>query len=86
MTEEAVAGVLEDLRWLGLDHDEGPDVGGPHEPYRQSQRLEIYRVHAERLLAQGDAYRATAPPTSSRDAAQRRCATRHPATTVIAAT
>ena len=57
VTEEAVAGVLEDLRWLGLDHDEGPDVGGPHEPYRQSQRLEIYRGHAERLLAQDDAYR-----------------------------
>ena len=62
MTEEAVAGVLEDLRWLGLDHDEGPDVGGPHEPYRQSQRLEIYRVHAERLLAQGDAYRCYCTP------------------------
>ncbi|MGH2539180.1 MAG: glutamate--tRNA ligase [Actinomycetota bacterium] len=57
VTEEAVAGVLEDLRWLGIDHDEGPDVGGPHEPYRQSQRLGIYRQHADRLLAQGDAYR-----------------------------
>jgi glutamyl-tRNA synthetase len=57
VTEEAVAGVLEDLRWLGLDHDEGPDVGGPNEPYRQSQRLDIYREHAERLMAQGDAYR-----------------------------
>ncbi len=32
VTEEAVAGVLEDLRWLGIDHDEGPDVGGPHAP------------------------------------------------------
>jgi glutamyl-tRNA synthetase len=57
VTEEAVAGVLEDLRWLGIDHDEGPDVGGPHAPYRQSQRLDVYRDHADRLLAQGDAYR-----------------------------
>ena len=36
VTEEAVHGVLEDLRWLGLDADEGPEVGGPHGPYRQS--------------------------------------------------
>ncbi len=57
VTEEAVAGVLEDLRWLGIDHDEGPDVGGPHAPYRQSQRLDIYRERADRLLSQGDAYR-----------------------------
>ena len=57
VTEEAVAGVLEDLRWLGIDHDEGPDVGGPHDPYRQSQRLDLYREHADRLLAKGDAYR-----------------------------
>ena len=39
VTEEAVHGVLEDLRWLGLDWDEGPEVGGPHGPYRQSERL-----------------------------------------------
>ena len=57
VTEEAVAGVLEDLRWLGIDHDEGPDVGGSHAPYRQSQRLDLYREHADRLLAKGDAYR-----------------------------
>ncbi|MET0801677.1 MAG: glutamate--tRNA ligase, partial [Actinomycetota bacterium] len=62
VTEEAVAGVLEDLRWLGIDHDEGPDVGGPHAPYRQSQRLGIYREHADRLLAQGDAYRCYCTP------------------------
>ena len=40
--EEAVAGNLEELRWLGLDWDEGPDVGGPHEPYRQTERHELY--------------------------------------------
>ena len=56
VTEEAVHGVLEDLRWLGLDWDEGPEVGGPHEPYRQSQRMGIYHEAADQLLAQGDAY------------------------------
>jgi glutamyl-tRNA synthetase len=56
VTEEAFHGVMDSLRWLGLDWDEGPDVGGPHEPYRQSQRLPIYREMTERLLTQGDAY------------------------------
>jgi glutamyl-tRNA synthetase len=56
VSEEAVHGVLEDLRWLGLDWDEGPEAGGPHGPYRQSQRMHIYREAAERLLTQGDAY------------------------------
>src|SRR5262245_593279 len=50
-------GVLEDLRWLGLQWDEGPEVGGPYGPYRQSERLAIYAEHAERLLAEGKAYR-----------------------------
>ena len=57
VTEEAFRGVLDDLRWLGLDWDEGPEVGGPHGPYRQSERLGIYRDMVERLLHQGDAYR-----------------------------
>ena len=48
--------LLDDLKWLGLDWDEGPDKGGPYAPYRQSDRLEIYREHAERLLNQGKAY------------------------------
>jgi glutamyl-tRNA synthetase len=49
-------GILEDLRWLGLEWDEGPDVGGPWAPYRQSERLGLYREHADRLLASGRAY------------------------------
>jgi glutamyl-tRNA synthetase len=49
-------GVLDDLRWLGLDHDEGPDVGGPHGPYRQSERLPLYRERVGRLLELGAAY------------------------------
>jgi glutamyl-tRNA synthetase len=56
VTEEAFQGVMDSLRWLGIDWDEGPDVGGPHAPYRQSQRMEIYRETTERLLSQGDAY------------------------------
>jgi glutamyl-tRNA synthetase len=55
-TEEAYHGVVDSLRWLGIDWDEGPDVGGPHGPYRQSQRMEIYRETVERLRTQGDAY------------------------------
>jgi glutamyl-tRNA synthetase len=49
--------IFDSLRWLGLTWDEGPDVGGPHGPYRQSERTEIYREHAELLLANGTAYR-----------------------------
>jgi len=49
--------VLDDLRWLGLQWDEGPDVGGPDAPYRQSERLEHYRKAARELLARGIAYR-----------------------------
>ena len=50
-------GVLDDRRWLGLDWDEGPDVGGAHGPYRQSERLALYREHADALLATPYAYR-----------------------------
>ncbi len=55
-TEDAEAGVYRGLRWLGLDWDEGPDKGGPHMPYRQSERLDIYHQYAEKLLASGAAY------------------------------
>jgi nondiscriminating glutamyl-tRNA synthetase len=48
--------LIGDLKWFGLDWDEGPDVGGAYAPYRQSDRLEIYREHAERLLSEGKAY------------------------------
>jgi len=57
VTEEAFRGVLDDLRWLGIDWDEGPEVGGDLGPYRQSERLEVYRDMVARLLAGGDAYR-----------------------------
>jgi nondiscriminating glutamyl-tRNA synthetase len=51
------AQLIEDLRWLGLDWDEGPVIGGPYAPYRQSERLEIYRQHTAELLRTGKAYR-----------------------------
>jgi len=53
---EMVEGIVDGLRWLGLDWDEGPDVGGPHAPYFQSQRLDNHRGRAERLVAEGRAY------------------------------
>jgi glutamyl-tRNA synthetase len=48
--------IFDTLHWLGLDWDEGPDKGGPYSPYRQSERSESYRVHVDRLLADGHAY------------------------------
>ncbi len=55
-TRESEEGVLEGLRWLGLTWDEGPDAGGPYGPYRQSERLDLYRRYAADLLASGHAY------------------------------
>ena len=55
-TRESEASILEDLRWLGLDWDEGPDVGGAHGPYRQSERLHLYASYANELIAGGHAY------------------------------
>jgi len=53
---EMVSGIVDGLRWLGLDWDEGPDVGGPYAPYFQSQRLDRARALAEQLVAAGRAY------------------------------
>ena len=56
-TRESEEAIYRSLKWVGLTWDEGPDVGGPHGPYRQSERTAIYREHAELLLARGAAYR-----------------------------
>jgi glutamyl-tRNA synthetase len=56
-TQASVQAILDGMRWLGLDWDEGPEVGGPHPPYFQTQRLETYDAYAERLIAAGKAYR-----------------------------
>jgi glutamyl-tRNA synthetase len=55
-SDEMIAGILDGLRWLGLDWDEGPIVGGPHAPYLQSGRLDRHRAMADRLVADGRAY------------------------------
>src|SRR5512147_1487524 len=56
-THESEEMVLGDLRWLGMKWEEGPDVGGPHAPYRQSERVDAYSRSAQELLAGGAAYR-----------------------------
>jgi glutamyl-tRNA synthetase len=56
-TPESEAAIMESLAWLGTEWDEGPDIGGPHAPYRQSERSTIYREHVDRLLSEGHAYR-----------------------------
>jgi glutamyl-tRNA synthetase len=61
-TEEAVAAILDGLRWLELDWDEGPEVGGPVGPYRQLERYALYREHALRLVREGKAYPCTCLP------------------------
>ena len=61
-TDESVAGLQDALRWLGIDWDEGPDVGGPYGPYRQTERLDVYREATERLLKDENAYRCWCTP------------------------
>ena len=54
--DEYTKQICEDLRWLGLIWDEGPDVGGPHKYYRQSERLDIYKQYAQKLIKEGKVY------------------------------
>jgi glutamyl-tRNA synthetase len=54
--------IYEALQWLGLDWDEGPDRGGPYAPYRQSERVDLYKQHAVKLLAEGKAYKCYCTP------------------------
>ncbi len=61
-SETSYRQLLDALRWLGMTWDEGPEVGGPHEPYRQSQRMDFYRDVAQRLLDAGYAYRCYCTP------------------------
>lgn len=61
-SEESYNQILEALRWLGIDWDEGIDVGGPHGPYRQSERTDIYKDVAAKLLAAGYAYESYSTP------------------------
>ncbi|MFC1920941.1 glutamate--tRNA ligase [Chloroflexota bacterium] len=54
--EGAVEEMMDSLKWLGMDWDEGPDIGGKYEPYVQSERLDLYKFAAQQLISQGDAY------------------------------
>ena len=56
VTDEYIQAAIQTLKWLGLNWDEGPEVGGPYGPYLQSQRLDIYAEWAQKFLDQGDAY------------------------------
>jgi glutamyl-tRNA synthetase len=73
-SDAMVAGILESMRWLGLDWDEGPGIGGPHAPYFQTQRFERHRAVARELLDGGCAYKCYCPPDllrEKREAAER---------------
>ncbi|MGW1740888.1 glutamate--tRNA ligase [Nocardia sp. NPDC001965] len=61
-SEESYQALLDALRWLGLDWDEGPEIGGPYAPYRQSQRREIHRDVVQKLLDAGEAYESFSTP------------------------
>lgn len=72
--EEALAPILDAFRWLGLDWDEGPEVGGDHGPYFQSQRADLYSVACEKLISEGKAYKDYDPPAltqQDREAAEK---------------
>ena len=66
-SEDMVTGILDGLQWLGLTWDEGPQAGGPHGPYFQSERLDRYRAAATRLLEAGHAYKCFCSPERLRD-------------------
>lgn len=72
--EEALTPILQAFRWLGLNWDEGPEVGGPHGPYYQSQRKDLYTAAIEKLLAEGKAFRCYNTPEENqadREAAEK---------------
>lgn len=72
--EHSRRSILDDLRWLGFDWDEGPDIGGPHAPYVQSERMERYRAALDRLIAADQVY----PCTCTRADIQRAASAPHP--------
>jgi len=71
--------IFDSLHWLGLNWDEGPDVGGPYGPYRQSERTEIYREHADMLLANETAYRCFCTAEELEASRQAQIAAKQPA-------
>ncbi|HEX3614878.1 MAG TPA: glutamate--tRNA ligase [Sporichthyaceae bacterium] len=71
VTDEYIAAAVESMRWLGLDWDEGPEVGGPHAPYRQSERLGLYQEWSQRFLDSGHAYKCYESPEEAEARSQR---------------
>ncbi|MCA9573452.1 MAG: glutamate--tRNA ligase, partial [Myxococcales bacterium] len=76
--EGAEAGILDVLAWFGVDWDEGPDVGGPHAPYRQSERTALYQEHAQHLLDTGNAYRCFCTPERLQQVREEQAARKEP--------
>lgn len=77
-TEDSATGILDGLKWLGLDWDEGPDIGGPCGPYRQSERLPIYKQYLKQLLDSGKAYYCFCTPEELRSAKEKAEANQKP--------
>jgi glutamyl-tRNA synthetase len=78
VTDEYIAAAIESMRWLGLDWDEGPEVGGEYGPYRQSERLDVYQQWVERFLESGHAYLCYETPAEAQARAERQKAANQP--------
>lgn len=76
--EGAEQGILDVLQWFGVDWDEGPDIGGPHAPYRQSERTALYQAHAQALLESGHAYRCFCTPERLQQVREEQIARKEP--------
>lgn len=77
-TPQSEESILSALRWMGIDWDEGPDKGGPAGPYRQSERLEIYKEHADKLVDAGKAYWCTCTPERLAELRKKQMALKQP--------
>ncbi len=77
-TIESEQAILNSIKWLGLKWDEGPDIGGPYGPYRQSERLDIYQKHVDKLLQTGNAYFCTCSTERLTEIRQRQIALKQP--------
>lgn len=77
-TPESERAILSSLKWLGIKWDEGPDIGGPYGPYRQSERLPIYKEHVQKLLSSGHAYWCTCTAERLAEVRKRQLALKQP--------
>ncbi|MEI6806362.1 MAG: glutamate--tRNA ligase, partial [Myxococcaceae bacterium] len=75
---ESEQAILDSVKWLGINWDEGPDIGGPCGPYRQSERLDIYKKHVDMLLASGHAYWCTCTAERLAEVRKRQLALKQP--------